>query len=306
MDTKIKKLITHNGSFHADDVFTCAALSLMLEKENTNFEIIRTRDEEKIKIGDYVFDVGGIYDAEHNRFDHHQPGGAGRRIPSKEGEIGIEYSSFGLIWKKFGSKLCENQESADIIDKRLVTPIDAGDNGIDLFKSTTNTSPYLLQQIFFAIQPTWREEASEDKAFIQSVEIAKIILAREIIQAQDAVFAEETIVSVYNNTADKRIIVFDRHYPFEYILPNLPEPLFAIYQRKIDGSWGIRTVAKVYGTFDNRKNFPKAWVGLRDAELQKITGVSDAVFCHRGLFLAVAKSKEGALKLAKLALEASA
>ncbi len=42
--------------------------------------------------------------------------------------------------------------------------------------------------------------------------------------------------------------------------------------------------------------------GLRDEELQKITGVEDAVFCHKGLFLAVSKSKEGAVKLAELAL----
>jgi len=44
-----KKLITHNGSFHTDDVFACAALSLMLEKNNEKFEIIRTRDPEIIR-----------------------------------------------------------------------------------------------------------------------------------------------------------------------------------------------------------------------------------------------------------------
>jgi uncharacterized UPF0160 family protein len=41
---------------------------------------------------------------------------------------------------------------------------------------------------------------------------------------------------------------------------------------------------------------------LKDEELQKISGVSDATFCHRGLFLAGAKSKEGAIKLAEIAL----
>ena len=74
-----KTLITHNGSFHTDDIFACATLSLMLEKKGEKFEIIRTRDEEIIKTGDYVFDVGGVYDEEGNRFDHHQKGGAGVR-----------------------------------------------------------------------------------------------------------------------------------------------------------------------------------------------------------------------------------
>ena len=294
--SKKLKLITHNGSFHADDVFACALLSLILEQENKNFEIIRTRDEEIIKTGDYVFDVGGVYDVENNRFDHHQKGGAGRR------GNGIEYSSIGLVWQKFGAKLCDSQKVADIVDQKLIAPIDAGDNGIDLFERKMDVAPYLLQQIFFAIQPTWREEINEDKAFIQSVDIAKIILSREIIQAQDAVLAEETIISVYKNTEDKRIIVFNRHYPFEYILPNFPEPFFAIYQRKVDNSWGIRTIAKACGSFDNRKDFPKNWGGLRDEELQKVTGVVDAIFCHRGLFLMVAKSKEGAIALAQKAL----
>lgn len=295
--SKKLKLVTHNGSFHADDVFACAVLSLMLEQENKSFEIIRTRDEKIIKTGDYVFDVGGVYDAEKDRFDHHQKGGAGQR------KNGIEYSSVGLVWRKFGVKLCDNEKIASIVDQKLIAPIDAGDNGIDLFEKKMDVMPYLLQQIFFAIQPTWREETDEDKAFLQSVDIAKVILSREIIQAQDAVLAEETITSIYENTENKKIIVFDRHYPFEYILPNFPEPFFAIYQRKTDNSWGIRTVAKIYGSFDNRKDFPKNWGGLRDEELQKITGIPDAIFCHRGLFLMVAKSKEGAIKLAQIALE---
>src|SRR3989338_10239311 len=111
----MKKLITHNGSFHTDDIFAAATLSLLLEKKGEPFEIIRTRDEEIIKSADYVFDVGGIYEREKNRFDHHQPGGAGRRVLSGvEGEkFGIEYSSFGLVWEKFGVDLAGNKEVAD-------------------------------------------------------------------------------------------------------------------------------------------------------------------------------------------------
>ena len=56
-------------------------------------------------------------------------------------------------------------------------------------------------------------------------------------------------------------------------------------------------------SFKNKKDLPVSWAGLKDADLQKVTGVSDAVFCHRGLFLAVAKSKEGAIKLAQIAVQ---
>ena len=301
------KLITHNGSFHADDVFACATLILYIEKNNKNFsaqgrpvsgwEIIRTRDEEIIKSGDYVFDVGGIYDESMNRFDHHQPGGAGKR------ENGIEYSSFGLVWKKFGMEICKDKKSPILIDERLVAPIDAGDNGFDLVENKHQIAPYFIQHAMFSMRPTWREtDLNEDEMFLKSVSFAKEILSREIIQIQDGILAEDLVIAAYNNAPDKRIIVLDKNYPYEYILNNFPLPLYVIYFKASSNRWMAHAVRQDPKTFKNRKDFPKSWAGLRDEELQKITGVPDAVFCHRGLFLAVAESKEGAIKLAQIAL----
>ena len=299
----MKKLVTHNGSFHTDDIFAAATLEMYLEKQGESFEVIRTRDEEIIKNADYVFDVGGIYNAEENRFDHHQKGGAGGRAKG-DGGNGIEYASFGLVWKKFGAELCGSQKAADLIDQKLVAPIDAHDNGIDLVENKNAISPYFIQQAFLAMQPTWREEdTTDDEVFLKSVEIAKIILSREIIQAQDGVRAEEIVMSVYKNTQDKRIIILDKYYPFEYILQNFPEPLFVICpSRTIKDKWSAKAVREDPKTFKNRKDFPVSWAGLRDEEMAKVSGVPDAIFCHRALFLAVAKSKEGATKLAELAL----
>jgi len=292
-----KKLITHNGSFHTDDVFAAAVLVLVLETRNESFEISRSRDPRVIEEGNYVFDVGGIYDQEKNRFDHHQKEGAGSRTN------GIPYSSFGLIWEKFGAEVCGDKKVADLIDDKLVAPVDAWDNGFDLVENKYKISPYCIQHAFFAMMPTWKEEDSnKDKMFLKSVSIAREILSREIMQAQDAIFAEEKVIEIYKNTKDKRIIVLDKHYPCEYILNDFPEPLFTVYPRESDSTWGVKAVREDPKTFKNRKDFPKSWGGLRDEELVNITGVADAVFCHKGLFLAVAKSKEGAIKLAELAL----
>ena len=298
MMTTDKKLVTHNGSFHADDIFACATIFLLLEKKEKSFEIFRTRDKKTIEAGDYVFDVGGIYDEEKNRFDHHQKGGAGSR------ENGIEYSSCGLVWKKLGAELCGSQKASDTIDERLFAPIDAGDNGFDLIENKHKITPYFIQHAFCSMRPTWREEnLTDDEMFLKCVEVAKFILGREIIQAKDSLLAEKFLLAIYQNTEDKRIIILDQNYPFEYVLHNFPEPLFIIFPRKMDNSWGIKAVREDPKTFKNRKDFPKAWAGLRDAELQQITGVKDAVFCHRNLFLAVAKTKEGAIKLVELALQ---
>ncbi|MDO8659700.1 MAG: MYG1 family protein [Candidatus Parcubacteria bacterium] len=296
MTTQNKKLVTHNGSFHADDVFATATLGLYLEKKGEVFEVIRTRDEELINNADYVFDVGGIYDEEKKRFDHHQIGGAGKR------NNGIEYSSFGLIWKKFGIDICENKKVVDAVDKKLVAPIDAGDNGMNLVENKNEVSPYLLQYFCSAMHPTWREEdLNKDEMFLKSVEIAKIILSREIIQSKDAIMVEDKVIDIYNNSQDKRIIILDKNYPYGEILSNFSEPLFVIYPRE-DGFYTVKAIRNDMNSFKNRKDLPSSWAGLRDEELQKITGVEDVVFCHRGLFITVAKTKEGAIELAKKAL----
>ncbi len=293
-----KKLVTHNGSFHADDIFAAATLSIMLEKKGETFEIIRTRDEEIINSGDYVFDVGGIYDAENNRFDHHQVGGAGKR------ENGIEYASFGLVWKKYGKELCGDNESNKIIESRLVNPIDAADNGLDLVENTHEISPYYIQHFFHSMRPTWREtNLGNDEMFQKCVLIAREILSREIIHAKDSVLAKQNVISIYENTNNKKIIILDKNYPWEYVLSNFSEPIYVIYPRATDNYWGVACVRNDPKSFENRKDFPASWAGLRDEELQKVTGVPDAIFCHRGLFLAVAKSKEGAIKLAEIALQ---
>jgi len=295
MKEKINKLITHNGSFHADDIFAAAALSIYLQSKGENFEIIRTRDDEIIKTGDYVFDVGGIYDEEKNRFDHHQIGGAG------SGPHGIEYSSLGLVWKKFGEELAGGKRAAEIIEKRLCAPVDAWDNGFDLVASKHEVGPYYVQNIFFAMTPTWKEgDADIDGVFLKCVELAKNIISREIIQARDMLEAEKSVVLAYKNSEDKRIIILDKNYPFEFIISNFPEPIFAVYPRKT-GDWGAKAVRKNLKSFENRKSFPESWGGLRDKELSQITGVEDATFCHRALFVAVAKSKAGAIKLAQIA-----
>ncbi len=297
MSNTAKKLITHYGSFHADDIFAAATLSLYFEKKGEAFEFIRTRDEEIIKSGDVVFDVGGVYDPAKDRFDHHQTGGAGKR------DNGVEYASFGLVWKKFGMDLCGDQKVFDFIDKKLVAPIDAWDNGFDLYDLRGEVSPYLLQHLFFAMYPTWKEdENTKDERFFKCVEIAKLVLSREIVQASDAVEAEEELLKAYNNTVDKRIIILDQNYPFEFVFHNFPEPVFVVYPRKTDNTWGVKVVRSDPKTFSSRRDLPESWGGLQGEEFQKITGVQDAIFCHRALFLCGAKSREGAITLAKKAL----
>jgi len=52
------KAVTHDGPFHADDVFADAVLRAALSE----VQLTRSRDTAVIASADLVFDVGGIYD----------------------------------------------------------------------------------------------------------------------------------------------------------------------------------------------------------------------------------------------------
>ena len=51
------KIVTHSGRFHADEVFSCAALSMVFSGD---VEIARSREPKAWETGDIVLDVGGV------------------------------------------------------------------------------------------------------------------------------------------------------------------------------------------------------------------------------------------------------
>lgn len=296
-----KKIViaTHSGMFHPDDVFAVATLLSILESSPVTPRVTRTRDGAQIERADFAVDVGGRYEPEENRFDHHQEGGAGKR------SNGIAYGSFGLVWRKFGEKLVGSAESALRIEKRLVAPIDAADNGQDLsLEIIPGVSPYLVDDFIYGLRPTWLEGAEFiDQRFSEAVSVARRILEREVKNAEAALLGNKKVLASYEESPDKRIVVMDNFYPWREILSALPEPHFAVFPREDEGAWNAKAVPQELSSFRNRGAFPESWAGKRDKELARLSGVPDALFCHSGRFMVVAKSKEGAIALAKLALK---
>jgi uncharacterized UPF0160 family protein len=293
---KTKRIITHSGNFHADEVFACAVLSILNEG---NVEIVRSRDPEVWATGDYVVDVGGVYDHAVGRYDHHQIGGAGAH------ENGIPYSSLGLVWKHYGELVSGTPEASQIITKRLVDPIDAVDNGVETFNVLGVAAPYLIQDAIVAFRPGWNEARTEDEGFFEAFEVATKILKREIILAQGKTEGEAKARAAYDAAEDKRIIVLEGNYPSFEVLAEHSEPIYVVKpERGNSGQWKVGTIRAESHTFKNRKDLPQAWAGKQGKELAEISGVPDATFCHNKLFVAGAGSKEGAIALAKKALEA--
>jgi uncharacterized UPF0160 family protein len=285
-----KTIATHNGSFHADDVFSIAALKHIFP----SFKLIRTRDLEVISKADIVIDVGDVYDPETDRFDHHQRGGAGKR------ENGIPYSSFGLMWKKYGLAICQdNQDLANAVDADLVSTIDA----IDCGHVKGVSQGISLSQTISMFNPTWQEESHFDTCFNEAVDFASRILTRFIASANGGISAKEIVAKAIDNAEDPRVIVLDKYTPWKKTVHALSEvALYMIYPSPY-GQWIIQTVPVEPGSFEDRKSLPKAWAGLSDKAFKDVTSIDDAMFCHNGLFIAGAESFESITKMASIALQ---
>ncbi|NQY50658.1 MAG: MYG1 family protein [Colwellia sp.] len=286
-----KTIATHNGNFHADDVFSIAALKCIFP----SFNLIRTRDLDIIAKADIVLDVGGVYDPDTGRFDHHQRGGAGQR------ENGIPYSSFGLIWQKYGVEICQgNQELANSVDADLVSTIDA----IDCGHVEGVAQGISLSQTISMFNPTWQEDSHYDTCFDEAVDFASRVLTRFIASANGGISAKAIVAKAIENAADPRVIVLEKYTPWKRTVHALStEALYMVYPSG-SGPWRIQTVPVEPGSFEDRKSLPKPWAGLSDKALKEVTGIDDAMFCHNGLFIAGAESFESTMKMAAMALEA--
>ena len=285
-----KTIATHNGNFHADDVFSIAALKSILP----SFKLIRTRDLELIGKADIVVDVGGVYDPDTDRFDHHQRGGAGER------ENGIPYSSFGLIWQKYGLEICQgNQDVANAVDAGLVSTIDA----IDCGHVKGVSDGISLSQTIGMFNPTWQEDSHFDSCFDEAVDFAARMLTRFIAAANGGISAKAIVAKAIDDAEDPRVIVLEKYTPWKRTVHALStEALYMVYPSQT-GQWRIQTVPVEPGSFEDRKSLPTQWAGLSDKALKDVTGIDDAMFCHNGLFIAGAESFESTMKMASIALQ---
>jgi len=285
-----KTIVTHNGNFHADDVFSIAAIKCIFP----SFKLIRTRDLDVINKADIVIDVGGEHNADTGRFDHHQRGGAGER------ENGIPFSSFGLIWQKYGLEICQgNQEVATSVDTGLVSTIDAIDCG-HVEGVATGIS---LSHTISMFNPTWQEESDFDSCFDEAVDFASRVLARFIASANGGISAKSIVAKAIENAKDPRVIVLEKYTPWKRTVHALSDKALYMVYPSPSGQWRIQTVPVELGSFEDRKPLPKQWAGLSDDALKEATGIDDAMFCHNGLFIAGAESFESTMKMAAIALQ---
>lgn len=302
--SKAVNAITHTAPHHADEVFATAMLAVLFP-----VELFRTRDQSIINNADaIVYDVGGEFDPERKRFDHHQ-----KRF-SEVRPDGITYASAGLIWREYGveivKKLGAAKEIGDemalevvsYIDNALIRGIDASDNGQGKKSDSMSVS-----SVISSYNALWGEEKDADSCFIKACEIASMILEREVEVAISSIYGQRLVKEQIEAT-EGTIIIMDKFIGgwLEAVLtsdsPKAANLLYAVFPA-VDGNWNVQAIPPtIDDRMAQRKAFPEGWRGLRDKELKKASGVETAVFCHAAGFFAVAETKEGAITLAEKAV----
>jgi uncharacterized UPF0160 family protein len=297
------KIGTHNGVFHADEVMAIAALQLI----NNDPHVIRTRDQRTLDECDIIVDVGGVYDPDNGRFDHHQRGFELCR------ENGIKYSSFGLVWLKYGFVIVNNmlEDCDDIIhavvrgvDEMLVEGVDALDNGQ---VPTPQGGRVIPSAIISLYNKNWYESHDMNNYghFMAAVSAAGDIIVNAIKSVYGVELAREVVREAVAEATDPRIIVMERFAPWQDTINAISnDALYMVFPAETGDTWMIQCVPPERGSFEKRKPLPGQWSGLRDGQLSAVVGIPDAVFCHVGLFICGARSKGSALHMARLAADA--
>jgi len=289
----METIAVHNKDFHADDVFAVAILKLIFPK----IKVIRTRDLEELRKVDARIDVGRKYDPKTNDFDHHQKGGAGER------ENGIPFASAGLIWKNFGKRLVSSDDVFYHIDEKIIQSIDANDVGLDTY-IVKKLDPYTISDFISGLNPKWpiQTEKLYNEYFEEAVCVIINLLKREIQEAEGLMKSKKIIrKEIKNSNGDYMIL--NNYTPWKKTVIEESNLKYVVSYDKIGDQWSILAVPISINSFQNRKDLPKEWAGLVNEDLQKVTGVKDAKFCHNNLFIAISKTKKGAIELVELALK---
>ena len=275
---ELANCITHNGSMHADEVFSSAFLEMYLG----DIKVFRTSNIDNLNINDNIL----VYDIGRGKFDHHQQDALKR-------DNDIIYCSFGLLWKEFGKDFLKKYGIEDIeqvwkgIDKDLVEGIDADDNG-QFPKIESNYKVKTLPNIIKIFNPSLESGEDESTQFEKACQLAKSILEEEILYINGKIIAENKLKEYLEDfSLEDKFVILDKYLPYEDTILNdekYNNILFVAYPSN-RGGYAIKVVPKSAEEKTARMYFPDNWAGLEKEELEKVSGIKGLKFCHTQKFI---------------------
>lgn len=285
-----RSLAIHDGSFHADEVTACALLLLFNRIDRD--KIIRTRNPEAIQNCDYVCDVGGVYDPIKRRFDHHQSDYKGMM------------SSAGMVLLFLKESEIIEAHLYEYFNKSLVMGVDAHDNGIAKLEQGTSS----FSQVISNFLPIEYDASSQEmyQAFMEAVDFALGHLER---LKRRHIYTLSCKAKVKQSMLDgTNALIFEKSLPWLenfFDLGGEFHPAQFVIMPAAE-HWKLRGIPpNLSDRMKVRKAFPMTWAGLRDEELREVSGIEGAIFCHKGRFISIWKTKEDAIRALRIAMEHS-
>lgn len=332
---------THNGHFHADEALAVYMLRLLPAYQSAS--LVRTRDPALLATCHTVVDVGGEYDATRNLFDHHQRTFTTTfpNRPTKLSSAGLVYMHFGkaIIAQRLG--VDESADEVTILWNKIyedfIEALDAHDNGISAYDTKSlqaagiekrfSDGGFTLGAMVGRLNPNWNDPRPSDPAAWQAIEDEKFSKASTKIGAEFSstldyltnswLPAREIVRGAFAKRLDYdaqgRILVFDgQSVPWKDHLYRLEaeqggdeKVVYVLYPESPapGAKWRIQAVSVTTDSFESRKPLPENWRGFRDEALDEITGVPGGVFVHAAGFIGGNKTFDGAIAMARKALE---
>nr|XP_020492416.1 UPF0160 protein MYG1, mitochondrial [Labrus bergylta] len=326
----VKKIGTHNGSFHCDEVLACFFLRQLPEYKDA--EIIRTRDPTKLSECDVVVDVGGEFDPTRHRYDHHQRTFSetfNSLCPEKPWVTKL--SSAGLVYLHFGrqllaqlTKLKEEDRQLEVLFDKLydnfVEEVDAVDNGISQYDGEARYSvSSTLSARVGHLNPRWNSKSQDtEEGFRQAMKMVGEEFLDRLEFYQSSWFparevVEKAIKERHQVDPSGEVVLFSLGgCPWKEHLFSLEKELqvetpikFVLYADQ-NGQWRVQCVPAGLNTFQNRLSLLEEWRGVRDEALSELSGIKSCIFVHSSGFIGGNKTQEGALEMARRTLQAAA
>ena len=272
---------THNGSFHADEVTACALL-IVTDLVDPD-KIFRTREMDVLKTCEFVCDVGGVYDPEKRLFDHHQA------------EYTGHFSSAGMILLYLFTTGHFTEAEYNLLNHTLVMGVDAHDNGVEHHVPGVCTYSQLISN-FTPIEYDVAPEV-QDAAFHNALDFA-IGHLRRMLERYRYIHSFQMLVQTAMKE-NKQCLIFDRPIPWMdcfFDLEGEKHPALFIIMPSGD-NWKLRGVPpNAREKMKVRHNLPESWAGLLDEDLQRVSGIPGGIFCHKGRFFSLWKTREDAMR----------
>ncbi|CRG93843.1 conserved Plasmodium protein, unknown function [Plasmodium gallinaceum] len=317
----MQKIIgTHSGRFHTDEILASVMLKFLPEYKDAT--IIRTRDQDKLDKCDVVLDVGGVYNHEMKRYDHHQKEFNG----TLDERHNIRLSSAGLIYKHYakdifrrGFNITDEDKVNVLYDKiysAFIESIDAIDNGINQYegeeKYQINTT---LQNRVSRLNPNFLEDdIDEDERFMIASNLVKEEFLYFVNYYSNVWYlakniTREAIENRFNFHKSGRVIHLSKNCPYYEHVYDIEEELnikgdilFCIFFDRYK-NYRCTAISKKNENFALRLPFPANFRGLRNEELEKVSNIKGLTFVHYSGFTSGGENLECLIKLVEATLK---